>query len=69
MSSNGRWVLSSSRDGTISIWDAQKSDLLCELSRGNHSRAEFCMVTEYIVSVFRDSDGHNEILLWRYQGI
>ena len=73
MSSNGRWVLSSSRNGTISIWDVQKLDLLCELYRGHDNGdfyAEFSMVTDYIVSDYHNSlvDDY-ELLLWQYKGI
>ena len=62
-------MLSSSSDGTVSIWDAHKPDLLCELYQGQGDMgiwAEFSMLSDYIVS---DSFDNIDLLLWQYKGI
>ena len=61
-------MLSSSGDGTISIWDAHKTDLLCELHRGNSNESfwsAFSMFADRIVSVY----DYQELLLWQYEEI
>ena len=61
-------MISRSHTGVISILDAHKPELLCELSRGDidmNFRDEFSAVTDHIVSVC----DYKELLLWKYKEI
>lgn len=52
-SSDGQFIVSSSLDNTIRIWDAEKGTQLRKIKHvsGNHSSASFCMDGKRIVSV------------------
>ena len=70
MSANGRWLLSSSSDATICIYDAHNPALLCQISRrkdDGYSWNEFSMFIDYIVSV--SPMDNQQLLLWQYQEI